>query len=107
MTAVATDGESRWDFDRAVWSVGLNPCCEAVFLNEASGLPTHAKSEVVKAGGLCGEKVEEVPLGHKCDEFRVGGEVREIGHSDTAVADVSGEVGDLRVRNSEKFVEQT
>ena len=78
-----------------------------VVFDEAGYLVLH---EEVEGGELCclgGEEVEEVPLGHERYEFGVGREVREVGHGDDAVADVSGELGDLRVRNSKKFVEQT
>ena len=94
VAAVAADGESGWDLDGAVWSVGEDAGGGAVlFLDEAGGLPTHAKGEAGEACGFGGEEVEEVPLGHERDEFGVSGEVREVGHGDAAVPDDSRRAG--------------
>jgi len=103
VAAIATDGESGWNLYGPVWSVGQDAPDSAVpFLDEAGGLPTHSKGEAGEASGLGCDEVEEVPLRHERDEFGVGGEVREIGHRDAAIADKAGEAGDLRVGNGEK-----
>ena len=87
MAAVAAYSEGGGNFNWAVWCVGADADSGAVgFLNKAGGLPTHAEGEVVEVGGLASEKVEEVPLGHECDEFRMGWEVGEVGHDDGPVA---------------------
>ena len=53
VAAVAADGESGWDFDGAVGSVGEDAGGGAVlFLDEAGGLPTHAEGEGGEAGRL-------------------------------------------------------
>jgi hypothetical protein len=106
VATVAADGESGGDFDRTVGSVGDDAGGEVAILNESGGFPTHAKGEAGEVGGLGGEEVEEVPLGHERDEFGVRGKVREVGHGDCAVADKAGEMSDLGVRKGEEFFEE-
>ena len=85
-----------WNLDGTVGCVGEDAGGGAVrCLDEAGGLPAHAESEAGEASGFCGEEVEEVPLGHECDEFGVGGKVGEIGHLKACAADDGGETGDL------------
>ena len=108
MAAVAADGESGRDFYGSIRSVGEDAGGGAVlFLDEAGGLPTEAKGEAGAAGGFGGEEVEEVPLGHECDESGVSGDVREVSHRDTAISDKAGEARDFRVGNGEEFFEET
>ena len=79
VAAIAADGECGSDLDGAVRSVGQDTGGGAVVcLNEAGGFPAHAEREGGKTGCFGGKEVEEVPLGHECDEFGVGGEVAEV-----------------------------
>ncbi len=82
MAAVAAYGESGGDLNGAVWSVGADADGLVAILDEAGGFPTHAEGEAGEVSGFAGEEVEEVPLGHEGDEFRVGGKVGEVGHGE-------------------------
>src|ERR1700677_5297647 len=105
MAAVAADGEGGWNLYWTIGRGGADTGSDSVSLDEAGGLPPHARGEGREAGCFCGEEVEEVPLGHECYEFGVGGEVGEIRHLKTATADDGGEPADLRVRQGEEFFE--
>lgn len=87
MAAIAADGERGRDFDWAVRCVGEDAGGDAVLLDEAGCLPTHAQSEVGEASGFGGEEVEKVPLRHEGDELGVRGKVGEVGHAETLAAD--------------------
>ncbi len=106
MAAVAADGEMSRDFDWAVRGVSADTGGYAVFLEEAGGLPAHAKGKRGKTGCLRGEEVEKVPLGHEGDEFGVGGEVGEVRDLKALAADDGRESGNLRVTDGEEFFEE-
>ena len=53
-----------------------------------------------------GEEVKEVPLRHERDELGVGGEVGEVADGKCLAADGHGQLGELLMREGEKFVEQ-
>jgi hypothetical protein len=106
VAAVATNDESGSDVDWTGGSVDVYADdAVVVVLDEAGGFVFHEEVEVGEGRGLCGEEVEEVPLGHEGDEFCVGGYVTEIGDGKRLAADDEGEVGDLLVREGEKGVE--
>src|SRR5580698_5834584 len=79
VTTVAPDCQGSGDLYRTVGSVGADTGGDAVLLDETGGLPAHAQGEAGQVRGFAGEKVQEVPLRHECDEFAVSGNVREVG----------------------------
>ena len=108
VAAVAAYGECGSDLDGAFWGVGQYTSGGAFpGLDEAGGFPAHAEGEAGEAGGLLGEEVEEVPLGHERDEFGVGRKVGEICHLKALAADDGGEAGDAGVRQCKEFFEET
>ena len=107
VAAVAADGERGVDFGGTVWGVGEYSGGDAVpGLEEAGGFPAHAEGEGGEAGGLRGEEVEEVPLGHERDEFCACWDVGEIGHLKALAADGGVHAGDFGVRQCEEFFEE-
>jgi hypothetical protein len=108
VASVAAYGESGGNINRAFWCVGTDSNGGAVgLLDEAGGLPPHAEGKAAEVGGFACQEVEEVPLGHERDEFRVGWEVGEVGHDDGPVADEAGHPGDFGVGKLEEFFEET
>ena len=91
VAAVATDGKGGGNFGGALGGVGLDADDAAFVVDEAGGLPAHAQVEAWVAGGVAGEEVKEVPLGHEGDELGPRGEVREPGEPEASAADDGGE----------------
>src|SRR5882757_7989036 len=84
--AVATDGEGGWNLYLAFRRVCEDSGGDAVMLYQAGRLPPHAQCECRELRSLGGEKVEEVPLRHKGNEFCVCGQVRKIGQCEGSIA---------------------
>jgi peptide chain release factor 3 len=53
------------------------------------------------------EKIQEIPLRHKRDEFALGRETREIGYMDHLAAEVGGDLLQLLMRLAKKLFQQT
>jgi len=107
VAAVAADNKSGVYVDCAGRSVSVDAddAMIAVF-DEAGDLVFHQKTEGGEVCGVCGEEIEEVPLGHQRDKFGVRRQMGEIGYGEGFAADREDEDGDLLVRKGEEFFEQ-
>ena len=106
VATVAADGEVGVDFDGAVGGFGVGADDAAVLFEEPVTLCSMRSCEAGVLGGVAGEEVEEVPLGHEGDEFGVRGEVREVGDGECFAADGEAMLLNLLVGHGEEVIEE-
>ena len=81
VAAIASYDERGGYIDHPGGGIDVNSRDAVVMVfDEAGGLVFHEELEGWEFCGLSGEEVEEVPLGHECYEFGLGGKVGEVGH---------------------------
>jgi hypothetical protein len=71
-------------------------------LQQLGHLRVHQEREPRPAGGLLGDEVEKVPLGHERHEPAVRGQVTEVGDAYRLAAHVGGDGARLLVRAAEQ-----
>ena len=98
MTPVTTNHQIGADCERAVRRLRAQPEDPSAFHDQIGGLRLHAQIERLVAPGLLGQKIEEVPLRHQCNEFAARRQVAEIHHLEVLGADLTGQRLNLLMR---------
>ena len=83
-----------------------DPCYAIAVPGQLDGFVPHAQVESRKSLRLFGEKIEEVPLRHQCDELAVGRHVPEVGSLEWEVSEDAANTNHLLVRDLQKLLEQ-
>jgi hypothetical protein len=105
VATVAANYERGVDFGGAGGRVDADAGDTGAGFDEAGYFVFHEEMEAGEMGGLGGEEVEKVPLGHEGDELCVGREMGRVGNGKGLATDGETDFGDLLVGEGEEGFE--